>query len=134
MVCIYCGSKTAITNSRHQRSTNSTWRRRKCLNKACKAIFTTNEIAIYEQNWTIKSQETISPFLRDKLYISVYKSCGHRRNSVKDATFLTNTIINKLNAVIKDGTIDISDLLRICFDTLSNFDQIAATYYRAYYF
>ncbi|HEY4963328.1 MAG TPA: hypothetical protein VIH90_01380 [Candidatus Saccharimonadales bacterium] len=133
MVCIYCGSKTSIVNSRHWQRNNATWRRRQC-NK-CHAIFTTSELAQYDSLWTVIKPDlkALSPFLRDKLYISIYDSCKHRKSAISDAAGLTDTAMNKLRGKVKNGSINISDIRQITYNTVSKLDNASGVYYRAYH-
>jgi transcriptional regulator NrdR family protein len=89
MVCVYCGSETKVTNSRHQKRTNQVWRRRQCLK--CTALFTTEEKTDHTSLWKVKknNEETLVAFSRDKLFLSIYKSCEHRLNALADAASLT---------------------------------------------
>jgi transcriptional regulator NrdR family protein len=131
MVCAYCGSSTKIVNSRHLKRINGTWRRRVC-NK-CQAIFTTNEVAQYDALWSIKNARGIlSQFERDKLFISIYDSCKHRKAARSEASDLTNTVINALIKIADDGLIAKSDLMMITYGVLDRFDKVAAIHYQAY--
>src|ERR1039458_7397730 len=105
MVCIYCRSKTQVTNSRHLIRSNGTWRRRTCTK--CSALFTTNEIAQYNMLWAVRDplSGNLEPFERDKLFLSVHDSCGHRKSAISDAAGLTDTVIDKLIKVVDSGSI-----------------------------
>jgi transcriptional regulator NrdR family protein len=133
MVCIYCSYKTSIINSRHWQRNNATWRRRQCCK--CKAIFTTNELAQYDSLWTVFRVDIriLSPFMRDKLYLSIYDSCKHRKSAIADASGLTDTVINKLRASVKDGSLSISDIRNITLNTVNKLDETSGVYYRAYH-
>src|SRR6185369_12958000 len=92
MVCIYCGGKTAVVNSRSQKKANQTWRRRQCLD--CQAVFTSVEAVDLPTSLLFKKDAKHSePFQRDKLFISVYEACGHRKDALRAATALTGTAL-----------------------------------------
>ncbi|MEI9913617.1 MAG: hypothetical protein WDN66_01225 [Candidatus Saccharibacteria bacterium] len=132
MVCIYCGSKTEIINSRHQSRTNSTWRRRKCLE--CGAITTTTEQTDYEKSWVVSDDKgRISHFNRDRLFISLYNSLGHRRTAISDSNSLTATVIAKLAKKPSEGHINRQDIVDTSLTCLKHFDKAAAVHYKAYY-
>jgi transcriptional repressor NrdR len=130
MVCIQCGEETHVINSRLQKKPNQIWRRRRCLN--CGAIFTTEEAIDYSAAWRVKSPSGgLEPFLRDKLLLSLYKACGHRPTALRDATALTETLINKLRLEAVDGVINRSAIVQTAQVALNRFDKAAASYYVA---
>lgn len=95
MVCIYCGGKTNIINSRSAKKDLLTWRRHRCLN--CHATVTTIEIYDLERSISVISKtKIIRPFSRDKLLLSIYTAVEHLDNSVETATYLTQVIIDTL--------------------------------------
>lgn len=131
MVCTYCGGKTRVVNSRHQKKSNQVWRRRQCV--ICQATFTSEEAAQYGSVWTIRSESSLQPFSRDKLFLSLYKSCGHRKNALDDAKGLTDTIISKLPTYLVDGTLASHDIVRVAQVALNRFDKAASAHYQAYH-
>lgn len=133
MVCIYCSSPTQVVNSRHQIRRNNIWRRRKCI--ACACIFTTYEGASLEELLIVESSggNNITPLSRDKLFLSIYASCGHRKNSINDASALTETILNKIISETKNGRIAQNKIIDTTLEVLDKFDKAAATMYRAYH-
>lgn len=95
MVCIYCGSKTKVTNSRPQLRLGQTWRRREC--QRCHALFSTTEQTAYTDVLRVKKRSgALEYFERDKLYLSIYRSCEHIPGAVSTATDLTQTVIARL--------------------------------------
>ncbi len=95
MVCIYCGNKTKVTNSRPQIRLGQTWRRRECVR--CHAVFTSLEqVALTDVLRAKKRSGTIEHFERDKLFLSIYKSVDHLPSSIGLARELTDTILGKL--------------------------------------
>ncbi len=74
------------------------------------------------------------PFSRDELFISLYKSCGHRSSALNDATALVNTVIHQL--INKRPAQPIFSKDEIFFTThqaLKRFDKVAAITYEAYH-
>ena len=138
MVCIYCKSETQVTNSRHQIRSGGIWRRRKCL--SCGRIFTTAEQVDYEKTWVVLSlgapkapRPPKRPFVRDKLYISLYKSLAHRPKATSDAAALTATIIGNLQKITDDGSLTTTTIATLAHQALGHFDKAAATMYAAYH-
>lgn len=130
MVCAYCGSKTQVTNSRHQVKSNQVWRRRKCLK--CHATFTSEETVHYELAWIVWDSAAFQPFSRDKLFLSIYTCCEHREHSLTDAQGVTATVMNKLPAYILHdtaGTLTRDDIARVTQVALNRFDKAAAVRY-----
>jgi transcriptional repressor NrdR len=132
MVCIHCGGKTQVINSRHQKHHNQVWRRRQCAD--CHAVFTTEEIAAYHAAWVVRSKTgRLEPFLRDKLFLSLYRSCEHRKTVLADAGALTDTIIKKLTGQVINGSLDSRTILATAQVALNRFDAAASVSYQAFY-
>lgn len=132
MVCILCGDKTQVINSRPQRRTNQVWRRRECL--SCKTVFTTNETADYTATWVIRgAQGSIQPFVRDKLFMSVYKSLQHRHSPLEDAGAVTDTIMQKLVQLQPGAAIERQTIIQLTQVALHRFDTAASVYYAAFH-
>ncbi|MGH7233962.1 MAG: hypothetical protein ACREF7_00755 [Candidatus Saccharimonadales bacterium] len=132
MVCVYCGGKTRVFNSRPLFRSNQVWRRRIC--NECKAVFTTVEGHDPAQTWLVKSSNQSSTnFIREKLFLSIYESLKHRPTALLDAKHLTQTVINKLGAATKSGAIDASSITSTVIVSLNRFDKIAGTHYKAFH-
>lgn len=132
MVCIYCSEKTHVINSRSQKRMNQVWRRRECF--ACDAIFTTTESAQYETAWRVRSpQGAQEPFNRDKLLLSLYESCKHRKTALNDATALTETVIKKLLGQVIDGSLERRIIAQTAQVALNRFDKAASVHYAAFH-
>lgn len=132
MVCIYCGQKTQVTNTRQQRRTNRTWRRRSC--EGCGAVFTSSESPDLSKSVVVVLPTgAFSAFQRDKLMISVYDAVRHRKTAQADATALTDTIIAKILAVADAGGITRNNLTQITLGVLAAFDTAAASHYAAFH-
>lgn len=131
MVCIYCSQETSVINSRPQKRANTIWRRRKC--NHCQAIFTTGELVDLEKSLVVVSDGSFKPFLRDKLFVSVYESLRHRKTALADATALTDTIISRVVPKSLSGSLDKEVLLITVVEVLDRFDKVAATHFAAYH-
>ncbi len=133
MVCIYCSSATSVTNSRHQKRLNQVWRRRRCLN--CQADFTTHEIVQLGSGVMVGSPSSRKPqsFDADKLFISLYEACKHRKSAIADARGLQHTVIDNLRSEMQDGMVERSVIAAKALVVLGRFDPTAAALYRAYH-
>lgn len=132
MVCIYCQKPTQVTNSRLQKRLNQTWRRRKC--SSCAAIFSTIESVQLESAWIVTdTNNKITPFNRDKLLLSIYKSCQHRPNAVIEASHLTNTIISSLYDQKHTALLTANEITQEASQVLSRFDDFAYNHYVHYH-
>jgi transcriptional regulator NrdR family protein len=132
MVCVYCSEKTSVINSRLQKRNNTIWRRRQC--KSCKSIFTTQEIAQYMAVWLVKAKnDTLSPFQRDRLFLSLYRSCQHRPNALTDAAGLVDTAISNLAGKGSHGVLEASTIKQVAQVALNRFDKAASTHYAAFH-
>jgi transcriptional regulator NrdR family protein len=134
MICIYCGHETEVYNSRRMRRNPSVWRRRRCI--ACVAQFSTEELPDYDVSLVVKGLDgKLYPFSRDKLFLSLHNSLGHRKDALESATQLTATVIGKLLRSKKapDGVLAIQHLAQAGYLTLKRFDPLAANTYKAYH-
>lgn len=132
MVCLYCGSNTRVTNSREQKRLRQTWRRRAC--QKCKAIFTTLEAADLSGSLRVVDKlGTLEPFERDRLFISLFQSLGHRTDALGAAKALTATVIGFILTTAQEGRIERTAIIDFSAATLDRFDPAAAVQYRAYH-
>lgn len=132
MVCIYCGSKTRVSNSRAQKRLRTTWRRRAC--ESCGAVFTTIETPDLNASLRVRLADgSLRPFERDVLLVSIVQSLGHRKDAVTAASALTNTIVVNVLKTAQGAVLDRSNIIRETFVALQHFDAVAATYYAAYH-
>jgi transcriptional regulator NrdR family protein len=108
------------------------WRRRQC--QECGATFTTEERAQYDLVWRVRTANgTVQPFSRPKLFLSLYKSCEHRKTALSDAESLTETVIAKLRPLLRDGSLERSDISRVALVALNRFDKAASVHYQAFH-
>ena len=132
MVCIHCGSETHVINSRPQKRLNQVWRRRRC--NTCQAVFTTEETTQFQAVWALRGLKNgVVPFSRDKLLLSVYKICEHRKTALEDARGLTDTIINKLRDRVVDGVLTRPVITQVTQVSLNRFDGAASVHYAAFH-
>lgn len=132
MKCIYCEGKTRVTNSRAQKKSNQTWRRREC--QGCGAVFTSVEAIDLPTSLLFNPHQGHSePFQREKLFVSVYEAVKHRNNAVEAATGLTGTIISKLLAKVENASINRQQVVSVTTEALKNYDRAASVQYQAYH-
>jgi transcriptional regulator NrdR family protein len=79
------------------------------------------------------STKRLTPFSRDKLFITVYESCKHRPDAVLDAGGIVQTIIKHIIDNQKDGVVQRRDIVLAALKVLGRFDQTAAAVYAAYH-
>jgi transcriptional regulator NrdR family protein len=137
MVCLYCSQDLSVTNSRPQKSRNQTWRRRLC--KACGAVFTSVEsidltkAIVVSKDGQHGAKATLSPFERDKLFISIYESLRHRPMASQDARGLCDTVVAHIIKNASQASIDRRTIISLTMNTLANFDKAAASHYAAFH-
>lgn len=121
-----------MINSRLQRRPNQVWRRRRCME--CQGVVTTLETVALDKSLVVKSGiSSLQPFSRDKLLVSVYESCKHRKGALEAATALTQTIIARLLPLVVDASVRREDIIQAVMKTLQHFDTAAAIHYQAYH-
>lgn len=131
MVCIYCGHKTKVNNSRSSVKNYTTWRRRQCLQ--CMAIYTTREYPELDSALRVRTrQNRLEPFTRDDLFLSVYFSLSHTKTALNDANELTDTIISHI-LDYKTPVIKYSHIIELTLGVLNKYDSVAYTYYLAHH-
>jgi len=75
----------------------------------------------------------LSPFIKERLFLSIYKSCQHRKTAIEDAAALTDTAIAHILQHAVDGLILPTHIAAACLATLQKFDTAAAVQYEAYH-
>ncbi len=132
MVCIFCGHKLEVTNSRAQRKLNQVWRRRQCPD--CQSLFTSTEAIDLSKSLRVQYHNRhLEPFQRDILFTSVYESCKHRKLPAKDAMALTDTVIARMLRKKYGAVVTRDQLVAITTVVLKHFDKAAATSYSAFH-
>lgn len=85
-------------------------------------------------SWAVSGPDRqLKPFSRDKLYLSVFKSCGHRPDAVDDAGMICDTIIKKLAGQTINGVLPSDRIKQLALVALSRFDKAAGMNYSAYH-
>jgi transcriptional regulator NrdR family protein len=92
--CIYCKSGTAVVNSRLQRRSNQTWRRRKC--RACGSVFTTHESIDLSSALFVDRAGKLEPFILDQLFTDILLALQDRKDCYVAARETCSTVIFKL--------------------------------------
>lgn len=132
MVCIYCGSETAVTNSRYKKRALSVWRRRACSH--CKAVVTTFESYDLSTALLVKKRSgALEEFQRDKILISIARSIEHRKNTSQAASELTNSVLSQL--LIKkpvSSIISTNDISHMTSIVLKRYDAVSSIKYLSY--
>lgn len=132
MVCIQCGGQTQVINSRHQKRANQVWRRRKC--RQCSAVFTSEETAAYGASWAVRDASGgLTPFSRDKLFLSLHRSLQHRPTALADAAGLADTVIKRLSGAVTGGTVESQAIIHAAQVALNRFDKAASVSYAAFH-
>jgi len=123
VVCVYCGGKTKVTNSRLQKRSNSVWRRRQC--KACKSVFTSIEALDLSSTLVVDSGGSMRPFIADMLFTEVLLALQDRKNFYSDAREITSTVIAKLLKLPEKPVYKAETISKITADILKRFDRRA---------
>jgi transcriptional repressor NrdR len=132
MVCVHCGSETRVSNSRLQKRSNQVWRRRQCL--SCQAVFTSLEGADYSSVWRVQGKAgALEPFSRDRLFMSLYRACEHRKTVLADAGGLADTITSKLAGRSNNSHITAKTIAQTAMVALNRFDKTAGAVYQAFH-
>jgi transcriptional regulator NrdR family protein len=97
-------------------------------------VFTTNELVDLGGSLAVRSKNGhLHPFSRDKLFASVLRACGHRKDAVGAAGALTATVIAKLRAHTNAASVQPQDIAAMTYETLAHFDTAASVQYQAYH-
>jgi transcriptional regulator NrdR family protein len=132
MVCIYCGSTTRVTNSRRQKQSNQIWRRRLCL--SCSAVFTSTESVDYPKSFALEMPDgSLRPFKKEKLFLSILKSCEHRKTALDDAIALTDTVLTKTLDSGSTSVLPAHQVVKNVHKALLHFDHASAVQFAAYH-
>lgn len=131
MVCIYCGSKTSIINSRLVKKSGQKWRRHRC--DQCKAIFTTTEDYQLDSCLLVShlaNSKIPEVFSKYKLFLSIHGAVRHLERPADVAGDLTNTVINAIcgQKPLKP-VISSADISNAVIRVLKRYDATAAVRY-----
>ena len=133
MVCLYCRSKTQVTNSRPQKRSNAIWRRRQCV--GCRALFTSVEQIDVSASLRVKRPEGLEPYNKEKLMFSLHESLKHLEGASEAAKELTETItlLVAQNNTQNAGTavVPVKEIVSSANTVLLRFDNVAGLHYQA---
>ncbi len=76
---------------------------------------------------------SLRPFERDKLFVSIVQSLGHRSDAVTTASALTDTITANTLKTAQGAIVERTSIVGEALLALQRFDQVSATYYAAYH-
>jgi len=127
MNCPYCNSESKVSNSRHQKRSNSVWRRRECL--TCHAIWTTNERLQGSGTFKVSNGDFLVDFRAELLLISLYEALRHRKTPAIDAQYIYGTVLEKLQRT----NLPVFPTILIAessYNVLKNYDKLAADLYK----
>jgi transcriptional regulator NrdR family protein len=100
----------------------------------CETVFTTEENVLYGQCWAVRDKSSkIRPFSKEKLFLSIYKSCEHRKTAITDSSSLTNTVIKRMISYANTGIIDAPKIKQVTQTALNRFDRSASVHYHAFH-
>lgn len=132
MVCIYCSGNTSVVNSRPQKRSNNIWRRRSC--SKCAAIFTTIESPDTSSSIIVKHADgSVTPFLRDKLFMSILKSLPENDQYESAAELSTTIIASLVGQPEKLKPINVADIIKTSQTVLRRYNKTAYLRYSAEY-
>ena len=128
MVCLYCHSKTRVTNSRHQKRSNQVWRRRQC--QTCGAVFTSHE-AIDLSSALLVGSGRSTPFISDMLFTEVLLALQDRKDCYLAAREVTSTVIRELLKLPDKPRIEPKQISQAAAKVLKRLDKRAYLRYMA---
>jgi transcriptional regulator NrdR family protein len=132
MVCLYCGQKTKIVNSRAQKRSHTTWRRHHC--PSCGQTFSTQERVDWAASVAfIALDGSAHPFVRENLLQSLYESLKHRSQALTEALDLTDTVITQLLPQMQQGSLSRTTVIETTEKILKRFDKVGAVTYLAFH-
>jgi len=94
VVCVYCGAKTRVYNSRLQKRNNQVWRRRKC--ERCLALFTSHEAMDLSSSLSVLSGGSPKPFMLDMLFTDLLLALQDRPDCYLASREATSTAVRQL--------------------------------------
>ncbi len=129
MVCVYCGNKTKVTNSRLQKRNNQVWRRRECL--VCHSVFTTHEAVELENALSVEQQGQNKPFLPNLLLTELMLAMQDRKDVYTASREVLGTVVRKLLALPQKPLFKPQDISKTTAQVLKRFDKRAYLRYVA---
>lgn len=98
----------------------------------CGNVFSTYETADRAKAWRVSHDGKLAEFERDRIFISLYKSLGHRPAALREAGDLADTVVSLLSKR-PEGDISAAELAQTAYSVLKRFDKAAATHYAAFH-
>lgn len=131
MVCVYCGGKLGVSNSRPQKRSNQVWRRRQC--KECLATFTSHEVIDLASALLVQASPTTAPapFHREKLFTEVLLALQDKKNPYETASEITKSIVANLLKLPEKPVIKPSQITSETAKVLRRFDRRGFLRYQA---
>jgi transcriptional repressor NrdR len=129
MVCVYCGGKTKVTNSRLQRRNNRVWRRRQCL--VCHSILTTHEAVELESALSVEQNGQTTAFLPDLLLKELMMALKDRQDVYTASGEVLGTVVRKLLTLPQKPLFTPADISKATAEVLKRFDKRAYLRYVA---
>lgn len=129
MVCIYCGGKTKVSNSRLQRRNNQVWRRRECL--ACQSVFTTHESVELQGALAVIHDGRNTTFLPDLLLNELMMALKDRKDVYTASREVLGTIVRQLLTLPQKPLFKPGDISKTTAEVLKRFDKPAYLRYLA---
>jgi transcriptional regulator NrdR family protein len=97
-------------------------------------MFTSIEALDHARSLVVRDgADCLTPFLRDRLFVSILKNCRHRPGALTNAGMLTAAAIPRLCALQREGVISTKDIAETALEILRNYDAAAAVQYEAYH-
>jgi transcriptional regulator NrdR family protein len=97
-------------------------------------VFTSIETSDLTSALRVENDGILTPFSRDRLFVSIYESCRHRPTAVRDAGNLTAQVIHDLiDHQAQAGLLQRVQIVTATQRVLQTFDAAAAAVYTAYH-
>lgn len=129
MVCLYCGGKLSVTNSRIQKRSNQVWRRRRC--QQCLAVFTTHEALDAGKALRVRHGNSVEPFVPDRLFTEVLLALQDRKDPYVDAREITATVMGQLLKSEQSPVFEPPQISQYTAKILKRFDKRCYLRYQA---
>lgn len=71
------------------------------------------------------------PFQKERLFLSILKTCEHRKDALNDAIALTETVTAKIIQGSPSASIPLGSIATTVHQVLRNFDSLSSAQYAA---
>lgn len=130
MFCINCNYKTKVTNSRSSKVSASKWRRRQCFD--CDYVFSTSEKPNFNLSVKIRDKSgKYKPFSDDKLFLSIYECISHKKDALRIARSLSDTVCLDILPINQYTALDAEIIFKTTYKVLSRLDKTSANQYKS---